>query len=112
MTFSERRSILLRILEIDSNIKNIQQSKSYRRLKNDLKILSIASRGDRVLYVHSPENMDDMVEMSRSSRAIDEYIGLYKDKLKKDDEHLDELSREKVSLERSLFSANSQMHNT
>jgi len=103
VSFSERRTILLRILEIDAHIRNIEQGKNYRRLKNDLRILEGTEMRGGIFTVHSPSNMEELVEMRRNSKVVGEYITQYRDKLRIDRNNLERLAQEKKTLEKDLF---------
>jgi len=105
MSFSKRKATLLRILEIEKNILHIKQGKNFLRLNKDLKTLEGANRGERVLMVHSPDDLGEVVEVGRSSRRVDEFIALYKLMMSNDWDQIGRLSEEKDKLRRELFTA-------
>ena len=102
MSFSDRNSALLRILEISESIRKIESGRSYSRLRIDLKTLERARLGDPMLPVHSLENPDETVHLVRSSE-VSHYIERYTAMIKPERDLVERLKLEKSALEHSLF---------
>lgn len=103
MSFSERRAILLRILEIEANVKNIEHGKDFLRTKRDLKTLENARSGGGRIIVSSPEDLDRTVEIRRNSVQVGECIARYKERMRSDSELINSLNLEKTRLKRELL---------
>ncbi len=102
MSFSERRAILLRILEIETNIKDIEHSKNYLITRRDLKALEHFGSGGGRIVVCSPEDLDRTVEIRKNSPEMGEYIARYKERMRGDVERIDSLNIEKTRLKTEL----------
>ena len=103
MSFSERRAILLRILEIEANVKNIEHSKDFLITKRDLKALENARNGGGRIIVSSPEDLDKTVEIRKNSVEVVECIAKYRERMKNDSETINSLNLEKIKLKRELL---------
>jgi len=103
MSFSERRATLLRILEIETNIKNIEHSKDYLIAKRDLKALENARSSGGRIVVSSPEDLNSTVEIRRNSVEVGECIARYKERMKGDSELINSLGLEKMRLKSGLL---------
>lgn len=105
MSFSERRAILLRILEIEANVKNIEHGKDFLITKRDLKTLENARNGGGRIVVSSPEDLDKTVEIRRNSVEVVECIARYKERMRSDSEMINNLNLEKIKLKRELLNS-------
>ena len=105
MSFSERRATLLRILEIEESIKDIEHSKEYLTMKRGLKVLENARSGGGVIVVDSPDDMNRTVEMRKNSADVEECIIKYKAKMQNNAEKIDNLNLEKSKLKKELISS-------
>ena len=103
MSFSERRATLLRILEIEENIKDIEHSKEYLTMKRGLKVLENARSGGGVVVVSSPDDLERNVEMRKNSTDVEECIVKYKAKMHDNAERIDSLNLEKSKLKNELL---------
>jgi len=101
--FSERNSALQRLIEIEACIKKVEQSRYYQRLKNGLRTLEGANSGESILTVHSPYDLEKVVKVRRGSKAVEEYISVYREKIRGDSEYINKLNEEKARLEMKLF---------
>jgi hypothetical protein len=108
MSFSERRATLLRILEIEKSIKDIEHSKDYLTMKRGLKVLENAHSGGGVIVVSSPDDMTRTVEMRKNSADVEACIVKYKAKMQSNAERIDELNLEKSRLKRILLNESSR----
>ena len=104
MSFSERRAILLRILEIEANIKNIEHGKDFLRTRRDLKTLENARSGGGRVVVSSPEDLDKTMEIRKNSVEVGECIARYKERMRGDSELINSLNLEKKRLKKELLS--------
>jgi hypothetical protein len=103
MSFSERRANLLRILEIETNIKDIEHSKDYLISRRDLKALEHFGSGGGRITISSPEDLDRTVEVRKNSPELGEYIARYKERMRGDKERIDSLNIEKTKLRAELM---------
>ncbi len=103
MSFSERRATLLRILEIEESIKDIEHSKEYLTMKRGLKVLENARSGGGVVVVSSPDDLNKTVEMRKNSADIEDCISKYKAKMQSNAERIDSLNLEKSKLKTELL---------
>jgi len=104
MYFSQRRSNLLRVLEIESKIKDIEHGNEYLKVKQAIKVLENAHGGDRILTVTSPDDLNRVVEIRKNSAEVEEYLGKYKGKMRIVSDRIDLLNVEKSQLKAQLFS--------
>ncbi len=105
MSFSERRATLLRILEIEENIKNIEHSHEYLTMKRGLKSLENArSGGGGIIIVNSPDDLTRTIEMRKNSPVVDECISKYRARMKGNSDTIDSLNLEKLKLKTELIS--------
>jgi vacuolar-type H+-ATPase subunit E/Vma4 len=102
MSFSTRRATLLRILEIEENIKSIEHSKEYILLKRNLKVLENSRSGGGVVVISSPDDLNRTIEMRRNSGEIEACIAKYRARMRLDSEMIDGLNLEKSRLKREL----------
>jgi hypothetical protein len=81
MSFSERRATLLRLLEIEENIKEIEHSREYLTMKKGLRALenAQAGRGGGLIVVNSPDDLSRTVEMRKNSPDVEECITKYRE---------------------------------
>jgi len=103
MSFSERRATLLRILEIEESIKDIEHSKEYLTMKRGLKVLENARSGGGVIVVSSPDDMTRTVEMRKNSADVEACITQYKAKMQNNTERINILNLEKSKLKSKLL---------
>jgi hypothetical protein len=103
MSFSERRATLLRILEIEESIKDIEHSKEYLTMKRGLKVLENARSGGGVVIVSSPDDMSRTVEMRKNSADVEDCISKYKTKMQSNADKIESLNLEKSRLKKELI---------
>ena len=104
MSFSERKATLLRILEIETNIKDIEHSKDYIVTRRDLKALEHFGSGGGRITISSLEDLDRTVEVRKNSPELSAYIARYKERMRGDQERLNSLNSEKTKLRAELMS--------
>ena len=104
MYFSQRRSNLLRVLEIESKIKDIEHGDEYLRVKREIKVLENAHGGGRILTVTSPDDVNEVVELRKNSVDVAEYLQKYKGKMQSVSDRIDLLNVEKYRLKADLMS--------
>ncbi len=105
MSFSQRNTTLLRVLEIESKIKDIEHGEEYLRVKRELRVLENARNNNGKVVVSSPEDNGTLVELRKNSPDIKEYLSVYQGRMKSISERIDSLNAEKSSLKRELFHA-------
>ena len=105
MSFSERRATLLRLLEIEKGIVDIEHSREFLTMKRGLKSLELARAGGGggIVIVNSPDDLTRTIEMRKNSPDIDECIKKYRAKMKGCVDMIDRLQNEKVKLKRELI---------
>lgn len=102
MSFSERRATLLRILEIEDNIKSIEHGRDYLLLKRNLKVLEDTRGGNGIVVVSSPDDLNRTIEMRRNSPDFTACVSKYRERIRLDSEKIDNLNVEKSKLRREL----------
>ena len=94
---------MLRMLEIEENIKDIEFDTKFRRIKGNLKLLEAASSGRAIVSVGYPDDMERVVEFRKNSKDIGELIEGYKAKLEEYSLKLEHLNSEKSTIRKQLF---------
>ena len=102
MSFSRRRYDLLRVLAIESEIKDIEHGQKYLRFKREITVLENARRGSGSLRVSNPEDMDSIIELRRNSAGVEEYLAKYRMMMHGVREKMDRLNAEKLRLKAEL----------
>jgi hypothetical protein len=100
---SERRVLLLQLLDIEKSISDIELNTTFRKMKRNLKNLESFSGGSRKVRIDSPEDMDETIEFRSNSDDMRITISKYKENLEKYINKLDNLYREKSDLKKQLF---------
>jgi hypothetical protein len=100
---SSRKSVLLRILEIDNKIEEIKKSPSYRSIKKNLKIMEATIGRRSQIRVRSLQDSSKVLELRRNSDQMRNVLSDYKDTLKEYTDEIDKLTQEKIKLRRELF---------
>jgi hypothetical protein len=106
MYFSERRTTLLRVLEIESKIKDIEHGDEFLRMKREIRVLENAHGGGGILTVTSPDDINEIVELRKNSVDVANYLMKYKGKMQSVSERIDLLNVEKSRLKAELMSGN------
>ena len=105
MSFSKRNTTLLRVLEIESKIKDIEHGEEYLRVKREIRVLENARNSLGKIVVSSPEDTGTLVELRKNSADVKTFLSAYQGKMRGISERIDSLNAEKSSLKRALFSA-------
>ena len=100
---SSRKSTLIKIMEIDDEIKRIRSDSTYRRVRRNLRILKESRTGGRLIRVRSPDDIDSFIMVRKNSEEMKNVISKYEDMIKKYDNRVRNLAREKAKLEKNLF---------
>jgi len=100
---SSRKSTLIKIMEIDDEIKRIKSDPTYRRVRRNLRILKESRTGGRLIRVRSPDDLESFIMVRRNSDEMKEVISKYEDMVEKYDKRVRSLAREKAELEKDLF---------
>ena len=103
MMASSRKSTLIKIMEIDDEIKRIRSDSTYRRVRRNLRILKESRTGGRLIRVRSPDDIDSFIMVRKNSEEMKNVISKYEDMIKKYDNRVRNLAREKAKLEKNLF---------
>ena len=106
MSFSDRRATLLRLLEVEKNIKDIEHSREYLVMKRGLAALETAHAGGGggIIVVNSPDDPAHIIEMRKNSPQVEECIIKYRALMKHNTDRITSLSLEKSRLKRELQS--------
>jgi hypothetical protein len=107
MYFSQRRTNLLRVLEIESKIKDIEHGDEYLRVKREIKVLENARGGGGILTETSPDDINEVVELRKNSVDVAAYLTKYKGRLQTVTDRIDLLNNEKAKLKSELFNLSS-----
>jgi hypothetical protein len=105
MSFSQRNNYLLRVLEIESKIKDIEHGEEYLRVKREIRILENARNSSGKIIVSSPEDTGTLVELRKNSADVKAYLNVYQGKMRSISERIDSLNVEKSNLKRKLMSS-------
>jgi len=105
MSFSERNASLIRLLQIEADIRRIEQGRDYLRLKRNLRALQNPSAAGGTVTVSPPDNLDTTVEVRRNSANAQAFIDAYVERMRGDRERIDSLNSERVMLRGRLFPA-------
>ncbi|MBN1682892.1 hypothetical protein JW865_04995 [Candidatus Bathyarchaeota archaeon] len=100
---SERRGLLLKLLDIEKAINDIELSTNFRKLKKNLKNLESFGGGSRKVRIDSPDNMEETIEFKSNSADMKITIEKYKENLDKYVKRLNLLYEEKSNLKKQLF---------
>ncbi|MFC1803560.1 hypothetical protein ACFL0D_06280 [Thermoproteota archaeon] len=100
---SSRRSRLMRIMEIEQRLHNIESDPRFREMQGNLKTLETNVVGSRHIRIGSPENLKKMIELRRHSEEMDNVIQRYKESLEKYENRKEKLFHEKNQLQKELF---------
>ena len=105
MSFSQRNNSLLRVLEIESKIKDIEHGEEYLRVKREIRVLENARNSIGKIVVSSPEDNGTLVELRKNSADVMEFLNAYRGRMRSISDRIDSLNDEKSSLKRELFSS-------
>ncbi len=105
MSFSQRNTTLLRVLEIESKIKDIEHGEEYLRVKREIRVLENAHNSGGKIVVSSPEDTGTFVELRKNSADVKVFLNAYRGKMRSISDRIDSLNAEKSSLKRALFNA-------
>ena len=100
---SSRKSTLIKIMEIDDEIKRIKSDSTYRRVRRNLRILKESRTGGRLIRVRSPDDIESFIMVRRNSDEMKEVLSKYEDMVEGYDNRVRALAREKAELEKDLF---------
>ncbi len=103
MMASSRKSTLIKIMEIDDEIKRIRSDSTYRRVRKNLRILKESRTGGRLIRIRSPDDIDSFIMVRRNSEEMKEVLSKYEAMVEKYDKRVRKLAREKAELENYLF---------
>ena len=105
MSFSQRNNYLLRVLEIESKIKDIEHGEEYLRVKREIKVLENARTSSGKIIVSSPEDVSKLIELRKNSVDVKEYLNTYRGKMRSISDRIDSLNIEKSNLKKELLSS-------
>ena len=102
MSFTQRRDSLLRVLHIESELKDIEHGTDYLKMTEAIRILENARAGGGKLVVDRPEDMTNTVELRKNSNEVEEYLVKYRVMMRGVQERVDLLIAEKQRLKAEL----------
>jgi hypothetical protein len=105
MSFDRRRTNLLRVLAIESKIKDIEHGQDYLKYNREIRVLEAARKGTGSLSVRNPDDMNSVVELRRNSAVVGEYLGKYRLMMRGVQDQMDLLKAEKSRLKSELMAA-------
>ncbi len=103
MSFSERNASLIRLLQIEADIKRIEQGRDFLRLQRNLRALQNPSVIGGTIVVSPPDNLDTTVEVRRNSADAQAFVDAYLERMRGDRDKIDSLNTERVKLRQRLF---------
>ena len=103
MMASSRKSTLIKIMEIDDEIKRIKSDSTYRRVRRNLRVLKESRTGGRLIRVRSPDDIESFIMVRRNSDEMKEVLSKYEAMVEKYDKRVRSLAMEKAELEKDLF---------
>ena len=102
MSGGTRRSVLTRIMEIETQLKDLILSDKYNRIKDNIRVLKDPSLlGD--VRVNDPNNFDSMIEVRRNSVKSRQCLEIYEKMAHEYEERINNLNNEKKILQTELF---------
>jgi hypothetical protein len=102
VSFDRRRANMIRVLAIESKIKDIEHSQDYLKYDREIRVLEAARRGTGSLRVCNPDDMSSVVELRRNGSAVAEYLEKYRLLMRCVQDQLDLLNTEKSRLKAEL----------
>ncbi len=93
----------MRIMEIEKKLHSLENDPRYREMQSNLKILETSVIGSRHVRIGTPENLNNMIELRRNSKEMDDLIKRYKSNIEKYQTRIDSLNKEKKQLQKELF---------
>jgi hypothetical protein len=99
---SKRTPALLRIMQIEDKIKEINKDKKYRAIKKNIQTLKIYNISS-IIIVSPPENLNRTVKLRRNSETAKSYLARYEKMVLEYDVQLKNLSTEREILQARLF---------
>lgn len=99
---STRSSALIRIMQIENQIKRVKNSKEYRDLQANINLVK-SRTGNAIFEVTDPKNSERKVEVRRNSKESQEILAIYEHQLTEYQVLLNELGKKKNNLTTELF---------
>ncbi len=103
MSFSERNASLIRLLQVEADIKRIEQGRDYLRLQRNLRTLQNPQVAGGTVTVSPPDNLETTVEVRRNSADAQALIDAYRERMRLDRERIESLNTERAVLRERLF---------
>lgn len=97
-----RSSTIIRIMDIESQKKNLIHNVHFKRLKENDMLFSNSYNG-RVFKLYDPFNLDNLIEVRYDSDDIEKYKEQNAFLLEQFEKRLDRLSQEKMRLQNKIF---------
>jgi hypothetical protein len=93
----------MRIMEIEKRLHKLENDPKYVEMRENLKSLESSSSGSRYVRIGTPENLNNLIELRKNSKEMDDLIQRYKDNISKYQAKIEELLIEKQKLHKELF---------
>lgn len=103
MAFDDLRTALLRILEIDEKIRDIEHGQEYLLLRRNLKVLEHPTKG--YITVNALDDPSKVIKRRRNSADLQVLIIKYREKMRYDVENIRNLKMEKLRLRSKIHKA-------
>ena len=101
MSFAKRNADLLRILEIEEQIKDIEHANEYLKIRKRLKMLENPRRKGMVI-INAPDSTGDLIELRKNSSDERLIIAEYREMIRGDVEKIRSLIVERLRLRDKL----------
>ena len=99
---STRASALIKIMQIEDQIKRLVNSKKYKDIQSNITLLK-SRTGKAVFKVQNPEDSDKIVEVRRHSKESQDFLVIYENMLFDYQVQLNKLGKKKRNLTTELF---------
>jgi hypothetical protein len=99
---SSRSSVLLQIIQIENKVKQIINSKKYKKIRRNVAILKNQA-GRSMMELDDLDNNDRKIQVRRNSKVAKEYLIRYQSMLDNFESQISQLGSKRMSLNKELF---------
>jgi len=95
--------MLMEILEVEAEIKQIRGNPTYMKIVRNLKLLKGMGFGNPVMMISSPDDLNKNLEVRRHSKEMNEIMYRYEERLLEYEKKIKDLRKRRENLEKQLF---------
>lgn len=99
----DRKAVLDEIMRIEDQISSMKRDPTYLKIKRNLNLLEARRFGRVSVYVASPDNMEETLELKNRSPEMMEATSRYKEMRNDFNVQMNNLYAEKMRLQEELF---------